>query len=477
MDEFNAIWDEARPAFREHRTWQRAKRLGLSALVCLGNHTITGMLYTCGRQFQDWSADYRLFEQGRFDSTALFAPARRRTVGALAQGQYIVGHVDDTRCRRWGKKVAGVSWQRDPLGPRFRTQLVWANRFVQIALSLPEGHMPCAARAIPVSFRHCPCPRKPKRNDPPELWNEWKTLRKQSRLPRLAAQQLAQLRADLDGDPGGKEKRLLVSVDGAFTNTAVFRSVPHNTTLIGRIRKDAKLYGLPNPTEAHPRGRHRVYGAPLPTPDAMRNDQTIPWTTVQAWAAGKLHNFRIKTVAPVRWRGAGKQNLRLLIIAPLQYRLSKHSRVLYRQPAYLICTDPDLPVQQLLQAYLWRWGIEVDFRDEKTILGMGEAQVWTERSVALVPAFIAAAYAYLQLAVHAVYGQNGRCPLPNPKWQKHRPHQRITTAQMIKLLRAELWGHALGIPNFSDFATQTLLDLKSQKCQTHLTSAVIYAAR
>lgn len=435
------------------------------------------MLYTSGRQFQDWSADYRLFERGRFDPSGLFASARRRTVAALGEGQEVVAHVDDTRSRRWGKKVAGVSWHRDPLGPHFRTQFLWANRFLQISLSLPEGSAPCAARAIPVDFQHCPCPRKPKRNAPPEAWEEWKRLRKASRLPPIAAQRLAKLRADVDTDPGGKDKRLIVSFDGGFTNATVVKSTPPNTVLIGRLRKDAKLYAPPDPAAARPRGRPRVYGEPLPTPEAIRKDETIPWTTVTAWAAGKTHAFRIKTVAPVRWRGAGEQNLRLVVIAPLQYRLSKHSRILYRQPAYLVCTDPDLPLQTLIQAYVWRWGIEVDFRDEKTLLGMGEAQVWTEQSVAMVPTFIAAAYAYLQLAVHATYGANGQCPLPNPRWQKHRPQDRITTPQMVKLLRGELWGRALGVSNFSDFAAETLRDLKSEKSQTHLKSAVLYTIR
>lgn len=435
------------------------------------------MLTTAGRQFQDWSADYRLFEQGRFDPAALFAVARRAVVAALAEDQPVVAHLDDTRCRRSGKKVSGVSWQRDPLGPHFRTQFVWANRFLQISLSLPEGPIPSAARAIPVHFQHCPTARKPPRKAPPEVWNEWKTLRKQQRLPRIAAQQITQLRTDLDADPLGKKKVLVFCFDGGFTNAPVVKSTPPNTILIGRIRKDAKLYGLPDPTQAKARGRKRVYGDPLPTPEAFRKDDSIPWTIVTAWAAGKQHEFKIKTVPLVRWRGAGEQNLRLVIIAPLQYRLSKNSNVLYRQPAFLICTDPDLPLKQVLQYYLWRWGIEVDFRDEKTTLGLGEAHVWTDKAVALLPAFIAATYAYLQLAAHAALGAHGTCPLPNPKWQRHRPYERITTPQMLKLLRAELWGRALGVTHFSDFTNQTLEDQKYEKLPTHLKSAVIYAMR
>lgn len=47
--------------------------------------------------------------------------------------------------------------------------------------------------------------------------------------------------------------------------------------------------------------------------------------------------------------------------------------MLYRQPAFLVCTDPQMTLEDLLQDYLWRWDIEVNFRDEKTIMGVGQA--------------------------------------------------------------------------------------------------------
>ncbi|RRJ94816.1 hypothetical protein Ga0100231_011190 [Opitutaceae bacterium TAV4] len=56
---------------------------------------------------------------------------------------------------------------------------------------------------------------------------------------------------------------------------------------------------------------------------------------------------------------------RVVVIAPLGYRLRKGGKLLYRQPAYLLCTDAGLPVQDILQQYLWRWDIEVNFKDEK----------------------------------------------------------------------------------------------------------------
>ena len=133
-----------------------------------------------------------------------------------------------------------------------------------------------------------------------------------------------------------------------------------------------------------------------PTPDGLRQDDNVPWQEVTAFAAGKVHTFRVKTIAAVLWKKTGAQcPLRLLVIAPVGYRLRKGSKVLYRQPAFLICTDPDLPLDQLLQDYVWRWEIEVHHRDEKQLVGVGEAQVRSPQSVDRQPAFAVAGYALL----------------------------------------------------------------------------------
>jgi hypothetical protein len=42
-------------------------------------------------------------------------------------------------------------------------------------------------------------------------------------------------------------------------------------------------------------------------------------------------------------------------------RYHAHGRTLYRQPAYLLVDDPNLPVAEALQAFVYRWEIEVEF--------------------------------------------------------------------------------------------------------------------
>src|SRR6516162_5625001 len=57
-----------------------------------------------------------------------------------------------------------------------------------------------------------------------------------------------------------------------------------------------------------------------------------------------------------------------------------------------------LSIHSLLQSYLWRWDIEINFRDQKSLLGVGEAQVRHPRSVQNQPAMAVAAYGLLLLA-------------------------------------------------------------------------------
>ena len=84
----------------------------------------------------------------------------------------------------------------------------------------------------------------------------------------------------LDEDPSGKERVLVACGDGGYTNTRVVKNRPPRATFIGRIRKDAKLHALPPDPPAGGRGRQRLYGAPMPAPEQVRQDPEIPWRPI-----------------------------------------------------------------------------------------------------------------------------------------------------------------------------------------------------
>jgi hypothetical protein len=276
-----------------------------------------------------------------------------------------------------------------------------------------------------------------------------------------------------------EHRNLVVSGDGSYTNKTVLRALPDRTTFIGRIRKDAKLHRLPRADQQPQVGSKRRYGDVAPKPEELRKDESMPWQPVEAHASGKTHNFRVKEMKPVLWRKAGADlPVRIVVVAPVGYRLRKGGKLLYRQPAYLLCTNLDMPIQELLQYYLWRWDIEVNHRDEKQLIGVGQAQVWSRQSVDRQPALAVASYAYLLLAALRIYGINEQGPvIPVPKWQAKSANPRVSTQKLLQVLRSEIWAYAIERldDDSSDFVTTGKRITKSQESKIPLESAVIYA--
>ncbi|MHB1980626.1 MAG: hypothetical protein ACYCOS_02805 [Sulfobacillus sp.] len=92
----------------------------------------------------------------------------------------------------------------------------------------------------------------------------------------------------------------------------------------------------------------------------------------------------------------------------------------------------------LLQAYFDRWEIEVNHRDEKDLLGVGQAQVWSQQAAWRVPQFQVAVYAMLLLAALQAHGpRRTDAYLPTPKWRKEE-NRRPSTLDILALLREEL---------------------------------------
>jgi len=437
----------------------------------MGRHTITGMLTSSGQQFKDWSSAYRLFSKQRVDTSKLFDHARSAVLQDFPDDQPIIAHMDDTILKKTGRHVPGTAWRRDPLGPPFHTNFIWGQRFLQISLALPDQAELCQSRAIPIDFHHCPTIKKPSKSANEDQWKIYREEKRITKLSRQGSDRIKLLRDKLN-QQGYDQRELIVSVDGSYTNSEVLKNLADGVTIVGRTRKDTKLYKLPDNQKAA--GRKRVYGERLPTPEQIRQSDQYPWQIVEAWAAGKTHQFNVKVIKNIKWRAAGAaHNLQLVVIRPLGYRLTKKSKMLYRKPAYLICTDTQLDIERLLQAYIWRWEIEVNFREEKSLLGCGQAQVINPDSAVSVPAFVAAMYAFLHIAKFRSLKTPNPKTLPRPKWYPKQKNKRDTCGDLINDFRAQLWAKAIGI-NFSSFVNQQLKIQNQRNATNHYSSAMFY---
>lgn len=438
LGQLEGLWDtHLRSAFSQTRVFERAKALSIGLLRCKDRRTISNLLVELERQYVNWSADYRTFSQSNWDVRELFKVTKISGLKWIPEAQPIVVSMDDTKLHKTGTKIPGVSYQRDPLSPPFSTNFIRAQRFLQLSHSVPLSTVASSAvRAFPIAFEHVPPPQKPKRSATEEEKKRYRELQRTQNLSWAGVRLIQATRNDYD-ELGQKGRKLIVTVDGSYTNQTVLKNLPADTEIIGRIRKDTKFFYRP---EQQPgRGRKRWYGERAPTPEELRQDEQVPWEAVEAHAAGQTRTFQVKTISSLLWKKAGyERSVRLIVIKPVGYRKTKEGKLNYRQPAYLICTDESINLENIVQWYVWRWDIELNNRDEKQLIGVGEAQVWSEKAAERVPAFAVASYSMLLVAAALTYGVDAKAPnIEQPKWRRDSVAKqvRLTTGQLLEELR------------------------------------------
>jgi len=420
--------------FPQRRSFERAVRQALGALVCLGRRTLSRIIWTNGGQNRCWAAEYFLHSRCRWDPQQLFAPVIQKAL-PWCSGSYIGVAADDTRLRKTGKMITQAFYQRDPLSPPFHANLMLGLRFLQASLLVPlYKRSAVGTRALPIRFQEAPRVKRPRRKAPPEEWKQYRAVVRKHNLSQQFVAMMQDLRKALDA-AGASLKILMLAVDGSFCNRTVFRAVLKAVEIIARARKDAVL------CFAAPAGSHRFYDLNKFTPEQVRQDESIPWKVTKVFYGGKRRRVRYKLLPDVYWQGgARRRKLRLLVVAPTPYRKRKSGRMYYRQPAYLLTTDLKGHAHTLLQIYFDRWQIEVNHREEKDTIGVGQAQLWNIVSVPKQPVLAVASYSALLLASLLAFGADrGTAYAPLPRWRRNA--RRPSCLDLITLLRKEMAEH------------------------------------
>jgi len=442
-----------REAFKQERTAVRAIRQGLGSLVCLGRRTITRILWASGRQGQPWQAEYHVFGRASWDPQELFKPIVHGAL-PLCTGRLVGVALDDTKLHKTGRCIAQAFYQRDPLSPPFHANLILGLRFLQASLLVPLHRTgPFGCRALPIRFEESSPVKRPSKRDGEEVWKEYRRQRQAHNLSTQGVKMIRGVRAALD-HAGARAKVLVAAVDGSLCNRTVFAGERERTELIARARKDAVL------CLRAPEGARRFYAKEKFTPESVRRDTSIPWKTVKIVYGGKRRKVRYKDVHAIYWQGGARRTpLRLFVVAPTPYRTRKSGKLYYRRPAYLLCTDLVHGARDLLQIYFDRWQIEVNHREEKDTLGVGQAQLWNPDAVPKQPPLAVAAYSALLLAALKTFGPkrtNAYAPLPC--WRKNA--KRPSCLDLITLMRKEMDEHP-----------EILLPLGMTTSRTHMADA------
>jgi hypothetical protein len=174
------------------------------------------------------------------------------------------------------------------------------------------------------------------------------------------------------------DRPLVVVADGTFCTYELLGGAARLTpavTVITRPRLDAALDDPAPPREPGKRGRPpRVKGARQPSLAARILDPQTAWAPLTVpWYGGGTAEIEVATGTALWYRvGTPPVPLRWVLLRDPQRQFI---------PQALVCTDPDLPVPQLIAWFVTRWQVEVTFHELRDHLGVETQRQWSDLAI------------------------------------------------------------------------------------------------
>jgi hypothetical protein len=320
---------------------------------------LDGILFAKGRRTAtSWFRPAGISTDFRNAYTAINAVGRRApsvAFGVFAAVRPLLGQqrllvaLDDTPTKRPGPEVEGAGVHRHPSpgpadGPFLRGH-------VFVALAAVARHPRDGAIALPLMARMY-VRKKDIPSLPPERGRTFQT------KLQLAASQLRQLACW--AGPAQFEERWAVIDGGYAARDFLDAARQEGFTVVGRLRKDAALRGLPAPRKPGQRGRPAVYGQQRIslTSQAARREG---WEQVECQQYGERVTKATKTFLAT-WRPA-RGVIRVVVVKEEDGWLA------------FFCTKAGATAAEVLEAAAGRNAIEQGFKAVKEVWGAGQQQV------------------------------------------------------------------------------------------------------
>jgi len=218
------------------------------------------------------------------------------------------------------------------------------------------------------------------------------------------------------------EREFALRADGFYASLAG-AGLPR-TELTSRLRRDAALYELP-PARRKQRGRPRLKGARLPTPEGMAA-RAKQWQRVKTEERGQERERLIHTRVVLWYEVCKTRPVRLVISRDPEGK---------EKDEFLVTTALDEAPAQTVGGFAGRWCIEDTNRSVKQELGAEELQTWSgagpERAAALGFLLYGLVWAWY------LADARRRQRFDVPDWYLHKSHPSFRDA--LRALRGALW--------------------------------------
>lgn len=390
------------------RIWYWAQILTVGAILTPGKRTVTAVLHVMGLkdepQFQNY---HRVLNRARWSALAVSQVLLKLLVKAFVPaGQPVLLAGDETLERRWGPKIRAKSIFRDNARSskkyhHFTPGLRWVCLMLMV---IPRWSW----RAWGLPFLTVLAPGR--------KTNEANGRRHKTSVDWLM-QMVTVVRRWLPG-------RLIVLItDGGLAAGKLgLRCQQLGVIYLTRLRMDAALYTLPSRANAK-KGRR------LPSLKQVLADPDTVWTRVSlAWYGGQCQEVELCSQTAL-WATPARP--------PLHLRW-----VLVRDPlglnpaAAFMATDLTLRPAQIVQWYIYRWGVEVTFQEARAHLGMETQRQWSDLAIARTTPALLGLFSLVTLLAQRL-STNSKLPVRATAWYRKTD---ATFADALALVRRYLWG-------------------------------------
>jgi hypothetical protein len=431
------------------RVWPWAQALLVGAILTPGPRTVAAALRVLGlqddRPFQNY---HRVLSRARWSSRALSPILLRLLIRAfVAAGDPVLVGLDDTIERRRGAKIAAKGIYRDPVRSS-KGHFVKASGLRWVSLQL-LAVVPWAQRVWALPFFTVLAPS--------ERYHQERRQRHKT-LPDWGRQMLLQLRRWL---PDRSVVAVADSTYAALGLLAACARLRNPVVVITRLRLDAALY---DPAPARPPGtvgRPRKKGARQPTLAERLSDPGTVWQALTVrWYGGTARAIEVATATAVWYHGG---------LPPVALRW-----VLVRdptgdfEPQALLCTDPTVSAQHIVEWFVLRWQLEVTFHEARAHLGVETQRQWSDRAIQRTTPALLGLVSLVTLLAHELLPGHA-LPVRQAAWYaKPLP----TFVDTLALVRRELWA----VPVFSlSPQTTDVIEIPRSRWD-RMTTALGYAA-
>lgn len=416
--------------------------LSLGWIACQGRHSISRIIQAAGACQTNHARLYRFLSRAQWNCDALSHVVFRLLLGLLDPN--IIALIDDTLCKKSGPHIFGAAMHHDACSSSYTKRssdpsksktFAFGHNWVVLAVWIPVPWNPHRGLAIPVLFRLY----RSKKRCPSEDY------RKRTELANELINKL------LDWLP--PDRTLTVTGDSEYACKILLRHKQLRFTFVGPMTMNAALYDLP--VQSAGRGRKRVKGVRLPSPEKLANQAAVPWSQVHVTIYGKPTTILVKSQCCLWYTVTGTKLIRMVLTRDPKGRIDDR--------AYF-ATDPDMPIEKILMIFARRWEIEVAFRNTKQFMGLEDPQNgwWRRRPedpapkktpgpnpdstkghTAIIHTFSMALTAYaitiLWYLQHGDYKKDVQRVIGEAPWHRHK--QSPSFMDMIASCRRLLWSH------------------------------------